>query len=182
LKCDGTRAETRFRLSGKRTSPFKWTGASVQSTAGNRGVRMGGSNAGYTKFRGSAKGTGYPLHSPVSPSLPLPASPCAITFQLDSTLVCVLGEFPIAPQLHMVRKLHKSSDLKYVGVGRSIILKGTLKKSVRPTGLILLRKGTSGGPLLTRQRSFGFYKMRGISWPAEELLAFQEGLCCIVRV
>jgi len=29
LKCDGTRAETRFRLSGKRTSPFKSAGASV---------------------------------------------------------------------------------------------------------------------------------------------------------
>ena len=34
LKCDGTRAETRFRLSAKRTSPFKPAGASVQSTAG----------------------------------------------------------------------------------------------------------------------------------------------------
>jgi hypothetical protein len=31
-----------------------------------------GSNAGYTMFRGNVKGTGYPLHSPVSPSLPLP--------------------------------------------------------------------------------------------------------------
>ena len=31
-----------------------------------------GSNAGYTMFRGSVKGTGYPLHSPVSTSLPLP--------------------------------------------------------------------------------------------------------------
>ena len=46
-------------------------GASVQSTTGSRGVRISGSNAGYTMFRGSAKGTGYPLHSPVSPSLPL---------------------------------------------------------------------------------------------------------------
>jgi len=33
---------------------------------------ISGSNAGYTMFRGSVKGTGYPLHSPVSPSLPLP--------------------------------------------------------------------------------------------------------------
>jgi len=32
---------------------------------------ISGSNAGYTMFRGSVKGTGYPLHSPVSPSLPL---------------------------------------------------------------------------------------------------------------
>jgi hypothetical protein len=75
LKCDGTRAETRFRLSAKRTSPFKLAAASVQSTAGSRGVRLGGgngSNAGYTMFRGSVRSTGYPLHSPVSPSLPLP--------------------------------------------------------------------------------------------------------------
>jgi hypothetical protein len=71
-KCDGTRAETGFRLSPKRTSRFKSAGASVQSTTGSRGVRISGSNAGYTKFRGSVKGIGYPLHSPVSPSLPLP--------------------------------------------------------------------------------------------------------------
>jgi hypothetical protein len=72
LKCDGTRAETRFRLSAKQPSPFKPAGASVQSTAGSRGVRNNGSNAGSTTFRGSVKSTGYPLHSPVSPSLPLP--------------------------------------------------------------------------------------------------------------
>jgi hypothetical protein len=35
LKRDGTRAEKRFRLSAKRTSPFKSTGASVQSTTGS---------------------------------------------------------------------------------------------------------------------------------------------------
>ena len=35
LKCDGTCAETRFRLSAKRTSPFKSVGASVQSTTGS---------------------------------------------------------------------------------------------------------------------------------------------------
>ena len=43
---DGTRAETRFRLSPKRTSPFKSVGSSVQSTAGSRGVRISLSNAG----------------------------------------------------------------------------------------------------------------------------------------
>jgi len=36
-------------------------------------------------FRGSVKGTGYPLHSPVSLSLPSRASLYAITFQLEST-------------------------------------------------------------------------------------------------
>ena len=47
-------------------------GASVQSTAGSRVVRISGSNAGNTMFRGSVKSTGYPLHSLVSTSLPLP--------------------------------------------------------------------------------------------------------------
>jgi len=47
-------------------------GTSVQSTTGSRGVRISGSNAGYTMFRGSVRVTGYPLHSPVSPSPRLP--------------------------------------------------------------------------------------------------------------
>jgi hypothetical protein len=89
LKCDGTRAETRFRLSGKRTRPFKSAEASVQSTTGSRGVRISTYcwyNAGYTMFRGSEKGTGYPLHLPISPyTSPFRASPCAITFQLETT-------------------------------------------------------------------------------------------------
>jgi len=72
LKCDGTRAETRLCLSAKRTGPFKLVGASVQSTADSRGVRNSGSNAGYTVFRGSVRVLAAPLHSPVSPSLPLP--------------------------------------------------------------------------------------------------------------
>jgi hypothetical protein len=62
LKCDGTRAETIFRLSAKRTSPFKSAGAPVQSTTGSRSVRINGSNAGYNMFRGSVKSTGYALH------------------------------------------------------------------------------------------------------------------------
>jgi len=45
LKCDGTRAETRYRLSAKRTSRFKWAGASVKSTTGSRGMRISASNA-----------------------------------------------------------------------------------------------------------------------------------------
>jgi hypothetical protein len=56
-KRDGTRAETRIGLSAKRTSPFKSAGGSVQSTTSSRVVE---------------KTSGYPLHSPLSPSLPLP--------------------------------------------------------------------------------------------------------------
>jgi len=59
-----------FRPNGR--VHLNWRVASVQSTTGSRGVHTSGSNVGYTMFRGSVKGTGYPLHSPVSPSLPLP--------------------------------------------------------------------------------------------------------------
>ena len=73
LKCDGTRPETRFRLSAKRTSPFKSAvgGRQFSRLLAAEVCGISGSNAGYTMFRGSVKGTGYPLHSPVSPSLPL---------------------------------------------------------------------------------------------------------------
>jgi hypothetical protein len=75
LKCDGTSAENRFRLSVKWTCPFKSAGTSAQSPTGSRVVGVSGSNgsnAGYTMFPSSVKNTGYPLHSPVSPSLPRP--------------------------------------------------------------------------------------------------------------
>jgi len=72
FKCDGTRPETRFRLSAKRTTPFKSAGASVQSTTGRWGMRISGSNDGYIMFWGSVKSTGYPPHSPVTPSLSVP--------------------------------------------------------------------------------------------------------------
>jgi hypothetical protein len=47
-----------FRRNGRVHSNRR--GASVQSTAGSRGVRISGSNAGYTMFRGSVKSTGLP--------------------------------------------------------------------------------------------------------------------------
>jgi hypothetical protein len=92
LKCDGTLAETRFRLSAKPSSPFKSAGASVQSTTGSRVVRISGSNVGYTVFRGSVKSTGYPLHSPVSPSLPLP---CVTVCHHISSGLYNLGSFSL---------------------------------------------------------------------------------------
>jgi hypothetical protein len=70
LNCDGTRAETRFRLSAKRTSPFKSAGASVQSTIGRRAVRISLQGL-YCSckpvFCSHVTLTGYPLHSLVSP-------------------------------------------------------------------------------------------------------------------
>jgi hypothetical protein len=86
LKCDGTRAETRFHLSAKWTSPFKSAAASVQSTTGSQVVCSSGSNAGYTTFRGSVKGTGYPTICQFPVHFPSLTSPCAITFKLDFTI------------------------------------------------------------------------------------------------
>ena len=72
LKRDDTRTETRFGLSAKRTSPFKLAGGSVQSTAGSRGVRISRQRLYRPCSDVQCKTTGYPLHSQLSPSLPLP--------------------------------------------------------------------------------------------------------------
>ena len=83
---DGTRAETRFRLSSKRTNPFKSEWASVQSTAASRGVRISLINAGYTTFGDGLRVLAtqsirqFPLHFPSR------ASPCATRFRTSSTL------------------------------------------------------------------------------------------------
>jgi hypothetical protein len=66
LKCDGTRAETRFRLGGEKGRVhLNRRKASVQTTTVRIGVSNSGRNTGYTMFQDSVKSTGYPLHSPV---------------------------------------------------------------------------------------------------------------------
>jgi len=62
-KRDGTRPETRFGLSVKRTSPFKLAGVSVQSTTGSRGVRISGQRLYKPCCDIQSKAAGYPLHS-----------------------------------------------------------------------------------------------------------------------
>ena len=59
-----------FRRNGR--VHLNWRGRQFSRNTGSRGVRISGSNAGYTMFRGGVKSNGYPLHSPVSLSLPLP--------------------------------------------------------------------------------------------------------------
>ena len=79
---DGPRAETTFRLSPKRASPFKSAGESVQSTAGSRGVRISVSNSGYTTFRGRvrvlATHSSFPFTSPPVRHRVPPHSECSI--------------------------------------------------------------------------------------------------------
>ena len=85
FKCDGTRAETRFRPSAKGTSPFKWAGgcqfsrllaAEVCASA----VVMLNTPCSEVEWRVLATHSirQFPLHFPTC------ASPCANTFQLDS--------------------------------------------------------------------------------------------------
>ena len=89
LKCDGTRAETRFRLSAKRTSPFQSAGgrqfsrllsAEVCASA----VVMLDTPCPQVVWKVLATHCirQFPLHFPSR------APPCAITFQLDSTSYC----------------------------------------------------------------------------------------------
>ena len=104
-KCAGTRAETRFRVHLNRPG----RGASVQSTTGSRGVRISGTNAGYTVFRGRVKSTGYPLHSPVSPSLSLP---CVTVCHHISTGVCNCFRF-LFVWLNAERSLEKNCCLAF---------------------------------------------------------------------
>jgi len=91
LKCDGTRAETRFRLSAQGTSPFKSAGgrqfsrllaAEVRASA----VVMQDTPCSEVVWRVLATHSirQFPLHFPSR------ASPYAITFQLESTLLVLL--------------------------------------------------------------------------------------------
>ena len=80
-------------------------GASVQSTTGSRGVRIGGGNARYTMFWRSVKGSGYPLHSPVFPSLPLP---CVTVYHHVST-----GVYNPATALLIYLMDHKCTKCNY---------------------------------------------------------------------
>ena len=81
---DGTRAETRFRLSPKRTSPFESAGESVQSIAGSRGERISFSNAGYTTSRGRVRLLATHSIRQFILHFPSRASPCATRFRRNS--------------------------------------------------------------------------------------------------
>jgi hypothetical protein len=77
LKCDGTSAETRFRLSAKRTSPFKSARVGGFSSVDYWQASCAHQPAGFVlsckpAFCSHVTLTGYPFHLLVSPSLLLP--------------------------------------------------------------------------------------------------------------
>jgi len=85
LKCDGTRAETRLCLSAKRTSPFKSAGRQfswlLEAEVCASAVVMLDTARSEVVWRVLATHSirQFPLHFPSR------TSPCAITFQLEST-------------------------------------------------------------------------------------------------
>jgi hypothetical protein len=106
LKCDGTRAETRFLPSAKRTSPFKSAGASVQSTTGRRAVHISLQGL-YCScepvFYSHVTLTGYPLHPLVSPSLLLPCF--TVCHHISTELYLFWGGFSIHRENYKAAKL-----------------------------------------------------------------------------
>ena len=108
LRCDGTRAETRFRLSVKRTSPFKSAGGvgSVdysQPRCAASAVVMLDTPCSEVVWRVLVTHSihQFPVHFPSR------ASPCAITFQLDSTdCLEILGDFTACSPKALSRPVH----------------------------------------------------------------------------
>jgi hypothetical protein len=91
LKCDGTRAETRFRLSAKRTIPFKssrggqFSRLLVAEVCASAVVML---DTPCSEIVWRVLDTHSIRQSPLQ--FPSRASPCAITFQLDSTYQAIL--------------------------------------------------------------------------------------------
>jgi hypothetical protein len=81
---DGTRAETRFGLSEKRTSPFKLAGGQFSRLLAAEVCASAVVMLDTPCSVVECKTTGYPLHSHVSPSLPLPC--VAVCHQVSTEL------------------------------------------------------------------------------------------------
>jgi hypothetical protein len=75
-----------------------------------------------------------------------------------------------------LREIYHLEDLD---VDWLVILQLILRKAW--TECVRLMTGTSGGLLCERQWT-RFHRIRGISWPAEELVASQAGLCSMELV
>ena len=85
-------------------------------------------------FRGSVKSTGYPLHSPISPSLPLPASR-AITFQLESKYIRLTYRLTLESAYFVLGTLWSMSWCFIMPCYHALLL----NKMARPTGHTLYK-------------------------------------------
>jgi len=96
LKRDGTRTETRFCLSAKRTGPFKLAGGGQLSrllaakVCASAVVMVVMLDTPCSEVE--CKTTGYPLHSHASPSLPLPC--ITVCHQVSTELYMPINWYP----------------------------------------------------------------------------------------
>ena len=90
----------------------------------SRGVPISGSNAGYTVFRGSVKGTGYPIRSSVSPLLPLPC--VTVCHHISIAVYAVLTQYSIGPGFD-------SSTATYIKTVRVVTISVQVQIPVRRT-------------------------------------------------
>ena len=113
--CHHISTAVHFLTDYKRTSPFKsarW-GRQFSWLLAAEVCGISGSNAGYTMFRGSVKGTGYPLHSPVSPFTSPPVRhrvPSHFKWTLPVTRMRYISEaMPVSSRYHWPRDLKRDS-------------------------------------------------------------------------
>jgi hypothetical protein len=120
-------------------NPFILAGASVQLTTGSQAVRISGSNARYTMFRGSVKSTGYSLHPPISPSLLLP---------------CVTMCHHVSTRLYFISLNNYTIffvfNLNHINNSRNAVLLNSVKPGYKLGGIKITKhdddKGRVGGP------------------------------------
>jgi len=89
LNRDDTLAETRFGLSAKRTSPFNWRGLQFSLLLAAEVCASAVLMLDTPCSEVECKTTGYPLHSHVSPSLPLPC--VTVCHQVSTQLYRAVG-------------------------------------------------------------------------------------------
>ena len=110
LKRDGTCAETRFGLSEKWTNPFKSAGESLQSTTGSRGVRISGQIMDRPCSEVQCGSSGYPLQSPISPSLLLPRVAVCHHVSNGLYIVCLVFFFISMKSAMQTQMLHSNEN------------------------------------------------------------------------
>jgi len=129
--------------------------ASVQSTTSSRGVCISGNNVRYTMFRGSVKGTGYPLHSPVSLSLPFPCVTVRRHISTGLYIVCSCEETLLALYKRAVTACTARLNIKYSVPGflstvwclqwdSQMFVRGTNFRQVKVKGKAVLLQAWSG--------------------------------------